>query len=687
MNKILFTILAISFFISCDGLDSTGNDNLPPMLAEIGDMQVNEGEELTFQLEANDYDGDSLTFEAENLPEGALLEDDLFFWTPDFDQSGEYEGVIFRVWDDGDPRQSDADTITITVNELNRPPVLASLPYPADSSEIDDFDITFSWECSDPDGDSLTFDVYFNDSPYMNVVSGAQSEKFYKPDTLLSDKTYYWKIVSKDGGHGGIEGPVWRFSTANLASSEPSNPEPADGTIIDAMYATLTWSCSDPEGDALLYDVYFGTSASPPLVSSGQSYTIYPTDVLELNTTYYWKIVVDDGHEHFIESELWSFTIAEDVAIIFPDRYLERMVRLRMDKPSGHIYVSDLAAIETFDAQQSGITNLTGMEFMTGLTKLNMPRNQITDISPLSRLRQLIDLRLHQNEIVDVTPLAGLTHLDTLRLDVNEIRYIDALSGLTTLKRLYIQENKIGELSPLSELTELTELNLRYNRISDISDLSQLTGLKELLLSNNSISDLTPLSELKELDALSLYSNQVSDISPLSGLSELTYLDLSWNQIRDISPLSDMKNLTYLYLIDNRIRDISSLAGLSFLERLILSENQISTLDSLSGLTSLNYLWVGNNLISDVQPISTLPNLQYLYLDDNNISDLWPLSELVSIRKLHLDNNGIIDIYPLVRNQGLSTGDILYIRYNQLSTESIREYIPQLVNRGVIIYR
>ena len=46
-----------------------------------------------------------------------------FYWTPAEDQQGQYR-VTFTATDDGTPTESDSETITITVNEVNVAPVL-----------------------------------------------------------------------------------------------------------------------------------------------------------------------------------------------------------------------------------------------------------------------------------------------------------------------------------------------------------------------------------------------------------------------------------------------------------------------------------------------------------------------------------------------------------------------------------
>lgn len=95
--------------------------NRPPELAPIGDLVVDEGESLGFNLQYNDSDGDSVScLDAQNLPAGAGFDTVLceFSWVPDFTQSGVYPGVVFTIEDDGNPVLQDSETITISVNDV-----------------------------------------------------------------------------------------------------------------------------------------------------------------------------------------------------------------------------------------------------------------------------------------------------------------------------------------------------------------------------------------------------------------------------------------------------------------------------------------------------------------------------------------------------------------------------------------
>ena len=335
-----------------------------------------------------------------------------------------------------------------------------------------------------------------------------------------------------------------------------------------------------------------------------------------------------------------------------PDPNLRAAIESTLGVASGDtITTADMGKLIRFGAPNANITDLTGLEHATNLTRLALGTELVG--------RRLIN----SNSVSDLSPLAGLTNLTWLFLGSNSISDLSPVAGLTNLTNLGLGSNTISDLSPVAGLTNLTSLSLDNNTISDLSPVAGLTNLTSLILRNNTISDLSPVAGLTNLAQLTLWFNSISDLSPLAGLTNLTSLGLGFNSISDLSPLAGLTNLTSLGLGNNSISDISPLAG----------------------LTNLTSLGLGNNSISDISPVAGLTNLTELGLDNNSISDLSSVAGLTNLTFLILADNSIVDLSPLVENTGLGSGDTVDVRGNPLNYASIHDHIPALQNRGVTV--
>lgn len=86
--------------------------------------------------------------------------------------------------------------------------------------------------------------------------------------------------------------------------TSPTSPSPANGATDASRSPTLTWNSNF----ATSYDVHFGTTAPPPLVSSHQSTRAYvPAAPLADSTTFYWQVVAYNSSGSTWGS-VWAFT-------------------------------------------------------------------------------------------------------------------------------------------------------------------------------------------------------------------------------------------------------------------------------------------------------------------------------------------------------------------------------------------
>ncbi len=105
---------------------------------------------------------------------------------------------------------------------------------------------------------------------------------------------------------------IWDFTTTYVPNNPPnipSTPNPQNNSNNIDIASDLSWTGGDPDpGDTVTYDVYFGTTNPPPIVSLGYPSTSYDPGPLSYSTTYYWKIVSWDNRGASTQGPLWIFT-------------------------------------------------------------------------------------------------------------------------------------------------------------------------------------------------------------------------------------------------------------------------------------------------------------------------------------------------------------------------------------------
>ncbi len=133
--------------------------NDPPVLAPVGNKAVDEEAccSSRSRLVTDDVPANALTLSAGGLPTGATFDPatGVFAWTPTEAQQGQYI-VTFTATDDGMPNLTDSEAVTITVTEVNAPPVLAPI---SDMSVDENTLLQFTVSAGDVDepGNTLTY--------------------------------------------------------------------------------------------------------------------------------------------------------------------------------------------------------------------------------------------------------------------------------------------------------------------------------------------------------------------------------------------------------------------------------------------------------------------------------------------------------------------------------------------------
>ena len=354
---------------------------------------------------------------------------------------------------------------------------------------------------------------------------------------------------------------------------------------------------------------------------------------------------------------------AASQAVSIPDANLRAAIETALGKARGApITEAEMASLTRLEAPNKNISDLTGLEYATGLTRLDLYSNELSGSLPswLGNFTNLQWLSLGGNELSGSLPswLGNLTNLQYLNLSGNELSgsLPSWLGNLTNLQLLYLGGNEFsGTLPSLGNLTNLRSLWLHFNQLSGSlpSWLGNLTNLQELRLNENQFSGSLPswLGNLTNLRNLSLGGNELSGSLPssLGNLTNLQELYLSGNELSGSLPssLGNLTNLRNLWLDSNQFSGSlpSWLGNLTNLQELRLSHNQLSgTLpSSLGNLTNLQELYLHKNELSGSLPSSlgNLTNLQKLYLHKNELSGSLPssLGNLTNLQVLVLNEN------------------------------------------------
>ena len=191
-----------------------------------------------------------------------------------------------------------------TDEATNNPPVAPSNPSPSQNAKNVATSGSFSWSCSDPDGDALTYKVYLGKSASNLSLYKTTSSKScsYSLDPGIE---YYWYVVASDGTNSSTS-PTWNFKTQSTLVA-PTNPSPANKATNVPTSGTLSWSSSN-SGSNIAYDIYMGTSTTVKYYKTTTN-TSYSYSGLAEGTTYYWRVAVSDGNQEE-KSDLWQFKTA-----------------------------------------------------------------------------------------------------------------------------------------------------------------------------------------------------------------------------------------------------------------------------------------------------------------------------------------------------------------------------------------
>ncbi|MHA2430394.1 MAG: right-handed parallel beta-helix repeat-containing protein [Promethearchaeota archaeon] len=128
------------------------------------------------------------------------------------------------VLDDENILSGEDDIWSFTTEDgVNHPPDKPYCISPADGEENVDVTTILKWGCSDLDGDTIEYDVFFEDwdpTPKIYIENLDKTElDLAEYEKLEKDVPYYWKIIARDMRGVETEGDTWSFHTGTWQSN------------------------------------------------------------------------------------------------------------------------------------------------------------------------------------------------------------------------------------------------------------------------------------------------------------------------------------------------------------------------------------------------------------------------------------------------------------------------------------
>ncbi|HXI11919.1 MAG TPA: SMP-30/gluconolactonase/LRE family protein [Thermoanaerobaculia bacterium] len=200
---------------------------------------------------------------------------------------------VWKVVAKGDPFCTPQRTASSVTRTFTTGGVCAASPFnlisPADGADVPSSPVDLVWEAS---AGADSYDVYLGSTnPPTLIASGVKSTR-YSAGTLTG--RLFWRVVA----HASCDAtetyssPIRSFSVLpGTATCVPpplviTPTFPAPGQTGVATDVTLTWTAS---GAASEFEVYFGTTSTPPLLTTVASLT-QRVESLAPGTTYFWRV-------------------------------------------------------------------------------------------------------------------------------------------------------------------------------------------------------------------------------------------------------------------------------------------------------------------------------------------------------------------------------------------------------------
>jgi len=266
------------------------DDNHHPVITTSPVTSATKGESYSYNVDATDSDGDTLTYSLTTKPSGMTINSSsgMIYWTP---VNEGYYNVTVRV---SDGELSDTQSYTITVSDDNHAPVISNINAP--SSVETDQTTTITCNASDQDGDLLTY-YWFKTG---GIITGSGSTVTWRAPSTEGNYTVSCTVSD---GKGGEDSELVNISVGDVNHAPVITSTPVTSATKNEPYS-YNVDATDSDGDTLVYSLI--TKPSGMTISSSTGLITWtPT----ANGSFGVTVKVSDGE--LSDTQSYTITVEE----------------------------------------------------------------------------------------------------------------------------------------------------------------------------------------------------------------------------------------------------------------------------------------------------------------------------------------------------------------------------------------
>lgn len=192
--------------------------------------------------------------------------------------------------------------VTITTPVINQPPSISNLTATPSSSQPT---TTLTWAVSDPENDAVSCAVDFGDGQSQQVTTCTGSQQL--THSYVANGTYTIKVKATDAkGNSADQSTTVTVSSGSNSTPTITNLSLTPTSPIASQAATLTWTASDAENDAISCTVDFGDGQNQSVSSCTGNQTFGHTYAAA--GAYTVKVTATDA-KNAVSSQVLSLTV------------------------------------------------------------------------------------------------------------------------------------------------------------------------------------------------------------------------------------------------------------------------------------------------------------------------------------------------------------------------------------------